>query len=84
MPYLRRIVEQPIKILYCILLISLKVRIRMIFPLHNKWLESCAFINLGEISILTLSTTVHVLKPVQQYGQLQTVTMEMQWLYSPI
>ena len=30
MPYLRHIVEQPIKRFYCSLLVSLKVRIRMI------------------------------------------------------
>ena len=39
------------------------------------------FINLGEISVLTLFTTVRALKPVQQYGRLETVTMEMEKLY---
>ena len=39
---------------------------------------SFAFIHLSKI---TLSTTVRALKPVQQYGQLKTVTMEMKKLY---
>ena len=37
--------------------------------------------NLDEISVLILSTTARALKPVQEYGQLKTVTMEMKELY---
>ena len=39
-------------------------------------LKCCAFINLGEINAFILSTI-----PVQQYGQLKLVTMEMEKLY---
>ena len=35
MPYLRHIVEQPIERFYCSLLISLKVRIRMIYVIDS-------------------------------------------------
>ena len=42
------------------------------------YLKCCAFINLGEINVFTLSTIV---SPVQQYGQLKLVTIEMEKLY---
>ena len=44
-------------------------------------LKCCAFINLGEIIAFTLSTILSRIKPVQQYGQLKLVTMEMEKLY---
>ena len=36
------------------------------------------FINLGEINGFTFSTIVSRIKPVQQYGQLKHVTVEME------
>ena len=39
------------------------------------------FINLGEIIAFTLSTILSRIKPVQQYGRLKLVTMEMEKLY---
>ena len=43
-------------------------------------IESCSLIHLGEISVLT-PTTVRILKPMQQYGRLEAVTMDTQQLY---
>ena len=39
------------------------------------------FINLGEINAFTLSTILLRIEPVQQYGRLKLVTMEMEKLY---
>ena len=44
-------------------------------------LKCCAFINLGEINAFTLSTILSRIKPVQQYGRLKLVTMEIEKLY---
>ena len=44
-------------------------------------LKCCAFINLGEINAFTLSTILSRIKPVQQYGRLKLLTMEMEKLY---
>ena len=52
---------------------------------HLPCLKSCAFVNSGEISVLTPSLAVRALKnikPVQQYGRLKTVTMVSENLYS--
>ena len=46
-------------------------------------LKCCAFIKLSEINGFTLSTIVSRTKPVQQYGRLELVTMEMEKLYWP-
>ena len=56
----------------------------LFLPLYNKHLprlESCSFINLGKISILRPFATVRILKPVQQYDRLETITMDVQQLY---
>ena len=44
-------------------------------------LKCCAFINLGEINALTLSTILSRIKPIQQYGRLKLVTMDMEKFY---
>ena len=46
-----------------------------------RCLKCCTFVNLGEIDAFTLSTIVSRIKPVQQYGRLKIVTMEMEKLY---
>ena len=42
------------------------------------------FINSGKINAFTLSIIVSRIKPVQQYGRLKLVTMEMERLYKII
>ena len=37
---------------------------------------------LGQNNCFNTSCNIHVLKPVQRYGQLEGVTMEMEKLYS--
>ena len=45
------------------------------------WCLKCyTFINLSEINAFTPFTIVSLIKPVQQYGRLKLVTMEMQKL----
>ena len=39
-------------------------------------------LHLGKITTITLSTIVSHIKPVQQYGRLQLVTVEMEKLYT--
>ena len=62
----------------------------MIYVMYNKHLpclKSWAFVNLGEISVLTLSITVRALtpaEPVQQYGQLETVVKDTENLYTAV
>ena len=79
MLYLRHIVEQPIKRLYCSLLFSLKVRIRMIYIMllilsyneHLPRLKCSTFVNLAEISVLAPFIVFYNstrIRPVQQYG----------------
>ena len=80
MPYLRHIAEQGID--------RLRMKARIIYAILSLYkclpwcLKCCAFINLGEINAFTLSTILSRIKPVQQYGQLKLVTMEMEKLYS--
>ena len=62
----------------------------LLIPSYNKHLpclKSWAFVNLGEISVLTLSITVRALtpaEPVQKYGQLETVVKDTENLYSDV
>ena len=56
----------------------------LFLSLHKclPWCLKCyTFINLNEINAFTPFTIVLRIKPVQQYGRLRLVTMEMQKLY---
>ena len=77
MLYLHHIVEQSIKTLYCSLLNSSKVSLCMIFLCYSLYVR---IINIysGEIIISIPLMILHALKPVQQYGQLEGLTMEME------
>ena len=81
--YLHHVVEQPIKTLYCSLFNSSKVNIRNHdIPSHACMIVFTMVINSDEIIILIPPMILHALKPVQQYSQLEGVTMEMGNLYS--